>query len=161
MAKKVKIAKKVNKAKPAAQASGGKNYAGFLVRFGAALIDGVIAIILGLIIPMIGSFVVLAINVYLIQKEGYSIGKKVLNLRIIKEDGKKPTLVDAIIREVVAKNIGVLLISFGIPLSLGLIGIPLVILGGIYVLAQILLIIFDSKKQSVHDKIAKTYVVKV
>ena len=134
------MAKNVNKAKPAskpaARVAGGKNYAGFLVRFGAALIDGLATIILGLFVPF-GGLIVLAANIYLIQKEGYSIGKKVLNLRIIKEDGKMPTLVDAIIREIVGKFLSAIFIGLGF-----------------------LLIIVDERKQGLHDKIAKTFVVK-
>ncbi len=134
MAKKRKTKSTV---KAAGAAVKGKNYAGFGVRFGAAIIDLVAATALGMIVPMIGGLVILAVNIYLIQKEGYSIGKKLLHLRIIKEDGKTPSLVDAIIRELVGKFIS------GIVLGLGF-----------------LLIIIDEKKQGLHDKLAKTYVVR-
>ncbi len=106
-----------------------ENYAGFWIRLVASLIDGIVQLVL----PVIG----LIINVYLTGEKGYSIGKKVLGLKVIKEDGKYPIgLVDALIREVVGKFISSLLLGLGY-----------------------LLIGFDSRKQGLHDKIAKTYVV--
>jgi uncharacterized RDD family membrane protein YckC len=134
-----KRTKQSKASRPAAAAAGrSRKYAGFWVRFGAFIVDFIASLVVGMIIPMIGSFVVLAVNIYLIQKEGYSIGKKLFNLRIIKEDGKTPSLVDAIIREVIGKFISAIVLGLGF-----------------------LLIAIDEKKQGLHDKLAKTYVVKL
>ncbi|MFZ3077574.1 MAG: RDD family protein [Candidatus Aenigmatarchaeota archaeon] len=106
-----------------------QNYAGFWIRFAAAIIDGIFESIL----PIIG----LLINIYLVGEKGYSIGKKVLGLKIIKENGKCPIgLVDALIREVIGKFVSSILLGIGF-----------------------LIIGFNPKKQGLHDMIAKTYVV--
>lgn len=104
-------------------------YAGFWVRFVASIIDGIFsAILLG-----IGWIV----NIYLVGTSGYSIGKRVVGLKVIKENGKCPIgLVDALIRETIGKFVSVLILGIGY-----------------------LMIAFDSNKQGLHDKIAKTYVV--
>lgn len=104
-------------------------YAGFWIRFLAIIIDGIFSwVLLGL-----GWLV----NIYLVGTQGYSIGKKILGLKVIKENGKCPIgLVDALIREVVGKFISAIILGIGF-----------------------LMIAFDPKKQGLHDKIAKTYVV--
>jgi uncharacterized RDD family membrane protein YckC len=105
------------------------NYAGFWVRFGAAIIDCIFVCILagfGLII-----------NIYLVGEKGFSIGKKLMGLRVVNENGKQPIgLVDALIRETVGKFVSAILLGIGF-----------------------LVIGFDPKKQGFHDKIAKTLVV--
>lgn len=112
------------------------NYAGFWVRLGAAIVDLIFVIALGLFtfgIGLIGGL----INIYLVGTYGYSIGKKIFGLKIIKENGKCPIgIVDALIREVVGKFVSAILLCLGF-----------------------VLIAFDDKKQGLHDKIARTYVV--
>lgn len=106
-----------------------QRYAGFWIRLVAALIDGIFESIL----PVIG----LLINIYLVGENGYSIGKKLLGLKVIKENGKCPIgLVDALIREVIGKFVSSILLGIGF-----------------------LIIGFNPKKQGLHDMIAKTYVV--
>jgi len=107
-----------------------KKYASFWPRFGAAIIDGIFAAI----VPYaVGWF----INIYLIGRYGYSIGKKVVGLRITKENGKYPIgLVDALIRETIGK--------FASAITLGI---------------GFLWIVFDDRRQGFHDKIARTLVV--
>jgi uncharacterized RDD family membrane protein YckC len=69
--------------------------------------------------------------------KGQTIGKKMRGIKIVKVDGSDLTLTDAIIR-----YIGYMISSF------------IVGLGFIWIL-------IDANKQGWHDKIAKTYVVKV
>ncbi len=106
-----------------------QRYAGFWIRFVAFLIDGIFESVL----PIIG----LIANIYLTGMKGYSIGKKVLGLKVIKEDGSCPIgIVNAIIRDIVGKFISVIIFGIGY-----------------------LIIGFNPKKQGLHDMIAKTYVV--
>ena len=104
-------------------------YAGFWIRFGAAVIDAIFSVLfLG-----IGW----VINVYLTGQNGYSLGKKLMGLKVIKEDGRYPIgLVDALIREVIGKFVSAILLLTGF-----------------------LIIGFDERKQGFHDKIAGTLVV--
>lgn len=104
-------------------------YAGFWIRLGAAVID----VIFSVLFLGIGWVV----NVYLTGERGYSLGKKLMGLRVIKENGKCPIgLADALIREVIGKFVSAILLCIGF-----------------------LIIPFDEKKQGFHDKIAGTYVV--
>ncbi len=106
-----------------------ERFAGFWIRLVASLIDGIFELIL----PFLG----LIINVYFTGKNGYSVGKKLIGLKVIKEDGKYPIgLVDAFIREIIGKFVSSLLLGIGY-----------------------LIIGFNPKKQGLHDMIAKTYVV--
>lgn len=117
------------------------NYAGFWIRLFSALIDMIFAIALGAVSlgagGMAGGIVATLINVYLVGTYGFSIGKKLTGLRVVKENGKMPIgLVDALIRETVGKFVSGILIGVGF-----------------------LVIGFDEKKQGFHDRIAGTYVV--
>ena len=113
------------------------NYAGFWVRFGAAIVDLVFVMALGMFSFGIGGMIAMLINIYLVGTYGYSIGKKILGLRVAKENGKQPIgIVDALIREVIGKFVSAILIGLGY-----------------------LLIAFDDRKQGLHDKIAGTVVV--
>ncbi len=106
-----------------------QRYAGFWIRFAAALVDSVFSVV----VFGIGWVV----NIYLTGKEGYSVGKRLFGLRVVKTDGKTPIgLTDALVREVIGKIISGMLLGIGF-----------------------LWIAFDSEKQGLHDKIAKTYVV--
>lgn len=104
-------------------------FAGFWIRFFALIIDCIFSSLLF----SLGWIV----NVYLTGKYGWSIGKKLLGLKVVKEDGTCPIgIIGAVIREIIGKFIS------GIILGIGF-----------------LMVAFDSKKQGLHDKIAKTYVV--
>ncbi len=76
---------------------------------------------------------------FLTQQNGQTLGKKVMNIRVIKVDGAKLTDADAVLR-----YIGYMVNT--IPF---LIGLPW------------LWAIFDAKNQGLQDKIANTYVIKV
>ncbi len=127
--------------------------ASFFRRLGAALIDGIIVgiagTILGAIIAMGGSTntsvsngisMILSIAYYLgtyMNMEGRTIGKKLLNIQVIKKDGTPMTdPFTIIIRDVVGKFIS-----------------------GIVILLGYIWVLFDKNNQSWHDKIAGTYVV--
>ena len=104
-------------------------YAGFWIRFVAAIIDAIFSSIL--------FGVGRVVNIYLTGTNGYSIGKRVLHLKVVKEDGKCPIgIVDALIRETIGKFVSAIVLGIGF-----------------------LMIGFDPQKQGIHDKIAKTYVV--
>jgi len=113
----------------AKKSSGNYEFVGFFPRLVAAIIDAVFsAVVFG---------VGWVINIYLISAYGFTIGKKIMKMKIIKEDGKDPDLVDAIVREIPGKIASALILGIGF-----------------------LMVGFDQKKQGLHDKIAKTYVVK-
>lgn len=116
-----------------------KKYASFIDRFAAAFIDC-------LIIGFAGSFIsnttwfsfvlILAYSTWMEGNYGATVGKMVLKLKVTKENGKKITYSDAFLRR---------LSSY---------------LSGAVLLLGYFNVIWDEKKQSWHDKIAKTIVVK-
>ena len=106
-----------------------RKYAGFWIRFAAALVDSVFSV------ALFG--VGWVINIYLTGREGYSVGKRLFGLKVVGMKGEAPIgLTDALLREVIGKIVSGILIGIGF-----------------------LWIGFDSEKQGLHDKIAKTYVV--
>lgn len=82
---------------------------------------------------------------FLSQKEGQTIGKKVANVRVVKEDGSPLDQNTTLMR---------LLIP-----ALGIIPFLGAIVGFINIVAILILIFADDRKQVPHDKIAKTLVV--
>lgn len=136
------------------QVGGGQVYAGFFQRFLAALIDGVLvgvgsAIIsamfgvlgdsaksLGSLLGMIAGY---AYFVYFTSQKGQTLGKQAMGIRVQNmETGQNLDVVSAILREVVGKFISSLVL----------------LLGYFWML-------WDPNKQTWHDKIAKSVVVKV
>ncbi len=127
-------------------------YAGFGRRMGASIIDGFILLIINLSIGFsfgaggiknggIANLISLFINIgytifFWVKQNGQTLGKRAMAIRIIKENGQPPDISVAVIR-----YIGYMISSI------------VLFVGFIWVL-------FDSKKQGWHDKIAKTYVVK-
>ena len=130
-------------------------YASFLQRVGASLIDTVIVFIVQFVISfamiaMLGSntssqavsqllamIVGFAYFIYFTFKDGATVGKKILKIKVVRADGQKLTILGVILRETVGK------FASSIVLGLGY-----------------LWVIWDSKKQGWHDKIAQTIVVK-
>ncbi len=78
------------------------------------------------------------VNICLVGKMGYSIGKRITGLVVVKEDGRYPIgIVDALIRKgAVGKFARAIILGMGF-----------------------LMIAFDPKKQGLHDRIAGTCVV--
>lgn len=134
----------------------GYELAGIGQRFIAIFIDGIIlgiiGAIVGAVIPgttvqggsgvtTIGPVVSFIIGVlyywyFLTQQNGQTLGKKIMGIRVVREDGAPLTFVHVLIR-----YIGYYINSI------------VILLGWIWAL-------FDSKKQGWHDKLAGTIVVK-
>jgi len=138
-------------------------YAGFLERLAARIIDNIICtgiwIILTATLILIaltleasssGRFGISYLTIFIIPFivirtyfvvlhvwSGQTIGKKIMHIKLVKTDMSKVTLGTALIREV-AELISIIFYYIGY-----------------------LWIIIDKKKQGWHDKLAKTYVIKV
>ena len=120
----------------------GREFAGWWSRVGASLIDSII-IVVGLII-----------GGYLIQawamgregeKNGMTLGKQALGIKAVREDGQPWTFGTGLFREFVIKY-----------LLVGVVG-GFIIVGS---LINYLWPLWDDRKQALHDKIIKDYVVK-
>lgn len=130
------------------------NYAGFGVRFIAALIDGVLIGIINTAISYMLTAVLgegagslsmilnlaLSIGYYVWyqHKEGQTIGKKAMKIKVVTYDGKTPTLFAFFLRDIVGKAVSAILLFIGY-----------------------FMVLWDPKKQALHDKIANTYVIRV
>jgi len=125
-------------------------YGGFWIRLLAAILDAIIISIPAAIVTLIlvwasgissFSYLVdlcaLGLIVYLDGIKGGTPGKLILGLRIVNEKGEYIGIPSALFRYI-AKIISALILGIGY-----------------------LMIAWDAKKQGLHDKIAKTYVVKV
>lgn len=116
-------------------------YASFWVRFAAAFIDGLIVGVLpGMLFKNgggIGFLIGLGYSVWMLANYGQTVGMMILKIKITKESGGKITYQDAVLRYFAA-------ILSGVALGIGY-----------------LWMIWDSKKQTWHDHLAKTVVVKV
>jgi uncharacterized RDD family membrane protein YckC len=119
-------------------------YGGFWERFAAAFIDGLIVgvanMILSFIFPFFSLFGIITAWLYhALQESGNSqatIGKKALGLKVVNENGQQISFGQATGRH------------FGKYLS------------GIILFIGYLMMLWDEKKQTLHDKMANTYVVK-
>ncbi|MCX6783127.1 MAG: RDD family protein [Candidatus Levybacteria bacterium] len=119
-------------------------YSGFSARFIANWIDGIVSFgLIGVfmfsnrsISPIIWNILPMSLNIYLLKNTGATIGKKIMSIKVIRENGKPLTYSDAVIREVSK------------------------ILSGSFFFLGYLWMFWDIKKQTWHDKIAKTIVVK-
>lgn len=133
-------------------------YAGFGVRLVAHLIDGfIISLVTNVIYWIIGTdfdkdvmeivyspggFIAFLITIgYFVYFESSdkqaTIGKSVMGLKVVRQDGQKMQVSDAIIRYLSK------------------------ILSAVIFMIGFLMVIFDDQKRALHDRIAKTYVVKV
>ena len=119
---------------------------GFWIRVGAGIIDGILLAVVGAILRAIfgdgvggglSTLVSLVYVVYFWTTTGQTIGHKALRLRVVKTDGSKLSVTDAIIRYVGE-------IISAIPIGLGFMWAG-----------------WDAQKQGWHDKMAHTYVIKV
>ncbi|MBU3979658.1 RDD family protein [Patescibacteria group bacterium] len=84
--------------------------------------------------------IVLSIGYYVVyqEKQGQTIGKKAMKIKVVTFDGKTPTMFTFFLREIIGKTISAVILCVGY-----------------------LMVIWDKKKQGLHDKIANTYVVYV
>ena len=121
-------------------------YAGFLVRLGAAIIDLLIIVIpagiIGAIVQIPAfEWIVFGIyhlyNAYFIYTWGQTPGKMLLNIQVVDAHGDKPNLIRVVLREFLGKVVSrsTLLIGY-------------------------LWIIWDPRKRAWHDYIGGTYVVR-
>lgn len=127
------------------------NYAGFWIRFAAALLDSVIILALSMIaatvfsavkLGTVGSIAQLLLGigyyVWFQSRTGQTLGKKVMKIKVVNSAGATPSLGTFALREIVGKLVSSLILGIGY-----------------------LMVAWDSKKQGLHDKIASTYVVRV
>lgn len=128
-------------------------YASFLSRFLAGLIDAVLLMIVAIPIGMVfssgnvenaytanplGNLIWAVYSVFMINKYGATLGKMALGIRVQNQTtGANLTIVEAILREVVGK-----------------------FLSGMVFLLGYLWMLWDPNKQTWHDKIAKSIVVR-
>lgn len=118
-------------------------YAGFLVRLGAAIIDSLITGVPAAIItsftdiPALGTVLSVAYYVMFTYARGQTPGKMLLGLHVVDENGQRPNLKQVLLREVVGKAISALALLVGY-----------------------LWIIWDHRKRGWHDYIGGTFVVK-
>lgn len=131
-----------------------QRYAGFWIRFVAALIDGILLAIVNYLITLLFGLIfgknaaniastfewIISIGYYVVyqQKYGQTIGKKAMKIKVVTYDGKTPTMFTFFLREIIGKFISAIILLIGY-----------------------FMIIWDAKKQALHDKIASTYVVYV
>jgi len=130
----------------------GLAYAGVGSRFIALLIDGVILGVIGAVIGLIvdgnaastnGASSLLSIVISaayfigLIGSSGMTLGGRVLGVRVVDRDGQQPSYGTAAIRWIGSY------------------------ISGIILLIGYLMAFWDSKRQTLHDKMAGTYAVKV
>lgn len=71
-------------------------------------------------------------------KSGQTLGKKLMGIRVVNASGQRPDMQTFFIREVIGKFASSIILGIGY-----------------------LMILWDKKRQGLHDKIADTYVVKV
>ena len=135
--------------------------AGFWIRLGASLLDifilGGIGILTGMllgsglealtslndpslewIVDRYRKVLMIAYFVFFTGYGGQTPGKMVFGLKVIRTDGTELGFRRAVLREIVGKFVSWLLLMIGY-----------------------LMVAFDSRKQGLHDKIAKTYVIRL
>ena len=100
---------------------------------------------------------------FMIARDGQSPGKKLLKVRIVNVDGSDWGWRGTLIREVLGKFLGIGLISgvLGALVSAALGEEGSSIVGLAVMLLLFIWILIDENNQTLHDKIANTYVVKV
>ncbi|MBK9353544.1 MAG: RDD family protein [Bacteroidetes bacterium] len=124
-------------------------YAGFWIRFFACLIDGLILFVVNLIlgisfdnimfiqISIDGFFTVLYFTYFESSLKQATIGKQLLNIKVVDKNGFRLTPFNALIRNM-SKIISAFILFIG------------------YLMAA-----FDAQKQSLHDKFAGAFVIKL
>lgn len=130
---------------PAAAAAAAAAYMGFWIRFGAAIIDGVIIslissvlqwlahwpeIVFGILLPLLYYWLFTGLR-------GQTPGKMALGIKVVNAQGDRPGLGVAAMREILGKLISTIVLCLGF-----------------------LWIAWDKQKRGWHDTIAGTYVVK-
>ncbi len=166
---------------PAPAVSDGRRYGGFWIRFLARIIDGLVLIIpqLAVIVLVAGTGFITAImngdfaaltegggvftaatlinavlyaayEAYLTSNYGGTLGKLALGLRVCLLDGSPLNLQQALIRHLLYAGGGIL----------GALIPAIAFLNGLWVIVDTVSAAFDPQKRALHDRIAKTLVVK-
>ncbi len=134
-------------------------------RFIAAIIDGAIAALIGLI-PIIGGFIGAA---YLLLRDGFpyeimdhrSVGKKLMRLRPITLDGRQTEIVDSVRRNWMFALGGVAEALLFIPI-LGWLFVPIVVIISLTLLVIEVIFVFTNEEgRRWGDRIANTKVIEV
>ena len=138
-------------------------YAGFLVRLGAAIIDNLILLVAGTIlfaiveIPALGLIITVPYYVLFTYKLGQTPGKRFLGLQVVDAERAIPNFRRVMLREFVVKSAPSMLILAGAYSILFLIAGYLT---GTLLLLGYLWIARDPRKRGLHDYIAGTYVIR-
>ncbi len=146
-------------------------YASRLQRFIAFIIDVIVlAVIVGILTAigivefsvseeasttdgLIQAIIVVAYYVILTVAFGATLGKMAMGMKVVDRDGNKAGAGPVLIREVIARALGALLASVvgaGIGEAVGL-AVAIII---------VIMILFDERRQGLHDKVGGTFVVK-
>ena len=146
-------------------------YASRLQRFIAFIIDVIVlAVIVGILTTigiveisvseeasttdgLIQAIIVVAYYVILTVAFGATLGKMAMGMKVVDRDGNKAGAGPVLIREVIARALGALLASVvgaGIGEAVGL-AVAIII---------VIMILFDERRQGLHDKVGGTFVVK-
>lgn len=105
---------------------------GFLLEYGGDFVEGVFGILLSLLSIVLG----FGYYVYMTYKYQATLGKMAIGIKVLNDQGKKPTLSEVMMREVLGKIVSSLTLGIG------------------YLIAA-----FTNKKQALHDMIGRTIVV--
>lgn len=148
-------------------------YASRLQRFIAFIIDVIIlAVIVGILSAigivdfalteegevsrtdnLIQALIVVAYYVVLTVAFGATLGKMALGMRVVDSDGNKAGAGPILIREIIARAVGGLL-TVVVGASIGqLVGLAVAVI-------IVIMILFDERRQGLHDKVGGTFVVK-
>jgi uncharacterized RDD family membrane protein YckC len=125
----------------------GAQYAGFGARFVGLLIDGVILMVVNFIINAViqstslgtalSLIIQLAYFVYFFTSTGQTLGAKVMGIKVVDGNGQLLSIGSAVVR-VIGSWVSSIILGIGY-----------------------LMMLWDSKKQTLHDKFAGSYVVKI
>lgn len=150
-------------------------YAGRCMRLIAAIIDLIVLIIIGAILNVafggdteevdttasfIWAIIVFAYFFLLTTTLGASLGKMALGMRVVDESGNKPAVGAIFKREFILRALG----AFAAVILGAVIGESGEEIGGLIGVAVFIVIaimvLFDERRQGLHDKIGGTFVVK-
>ncbi|MEK7518200.1 MAG: RDD family protein [Patescibacteria group bacterium] len=129
-------------------------YAGGGARLLAAIIDNIILVLVGFVLGFVIGMVMgksgqilstilsLVISIYYWvfyqASSGQTLGKKAMGIKVVDMAGNKPSAMTFFLREIIGKLVSAIILFIGY-----------------------LMILWDGKKQGLHDKIAGTVVVRV